>query len=61
MWNYCSLAKWKYCIPYVHRFQLFEMPVLGYMGYLPFGLLCIEITAVVREIFPGDGQGTGSR
>ena len=61
MWNYCSLAKWKYSIPYVHRFQLFEMPVLGYMGYLPFGLLCIEITAVVREIFPGDGQGTGSR
>jgi hypothetical protein len=43
MWNYNSLAKWTYSIPYVHRFQLFEMPLPGYMGYLPFGLLCIEI------------------
>lgn len=43
MWNFYSLAKWIYSIPYVHRFKIFEMPILGYMGYLPFGLLCIEI------------------
>ncbi len=49
MWNYYSLAKWIYSIPYVHRFKLFEMPVLGYLGYLPFGLLCIEIA----EFFKG--------
>lgn len=61
MWNYYSLAKWKYSIPYVHRFQLFEMPALGYMGYLPFGLLCIETTEMFREMFAGGGQGTGSR
>lgn len=41
MWNYYSLAKWVYFIPYVDRFHLFEMPMLGYLGYLPFGVLCI--------------------
>ena len=46
MWNYYSLAKWKYSVPYVHGFQIFEMPILGYAGYLPFGLEC----AVVAEL-----------
>ena len=40
MWNYFSLAKWEYSIPFVHRFLIFEMPILGYAGYLPFGLEC---------------------
>ena len=43
MWNYYSLAKWMYSIPYVDRFRIFEMPVLGYLGYFPFGLECIAI------------------
>ena len=49
MWNVYSLAKWEYSIPYVQRFHLFEMPLLGYAGYLPFGLEC----AVVAEAFLG--------
>jgi hypothetical protein len=40
MWNFFSLAKWQYSIPYVHRFLVFEMPILGFAGYLPFGLEC---------------------
>ncbi len=47
MWNYYSLAKWIYTIPYVHRFQLFEMPILGYAGYLPFGLECAVIADLI--------------
>lgn len=43
MWNWHSLAKWIYTVPYVGRFQLFEMPILGYAGYLPFGLECAVI------------------
>jgi len=45
MWNYRSLAKWIYTVPYVGRFRIFEMPLLGFAGYLPFGLEC----AVVAE------------
>ena len=43
LWNWKSLAHWEYAIPFVHRFQLFEMPLLGYAGYLPFGLECVVV------------------
>jgi hypothetical protein len=49
MWNYRSLPHWEYAIPFVHGFQLFEMPLLGYAGYFPFGLECL---AVVQFFFP---------
>ncbi len=47
MWNYFSLARWTYAIPYVQRFHLFEMPILGYGGYLPFGLECLLVGSLV--------------
>ena len=40
MWNYYSSPKWLYDVPFVQRFLLFEMPLIGYAGYLPFGLEC---------------------
>jgi hypothetical protein len=43
MWNYKSMPHWEYAIPFVHGFQLFEMPLLGYAGYFPFGLECLAI------------------
>jgi len=43
MWNFYSLAKWQYSIPFVHTFSLFEMPLLGYAGYIPFGWECMVI------------------
>ena len=43
MWNFYSLARWEYTVPFVHRFTLFEMPLLGYAGYLPFGLECLAV------------------
>jgi hypothetical protein len=33
-------AYWTYSIPYVDRFHFGEMPVLGLMGYIPFGIYC---------------------
>ena len=50
MWNYWSLAKWAYHVPFVHRFEVFEMPILGYAGYLPFGLECAVVSEMVLEI-----------
>ncbi|MEX1349429.1 MAG: hypothetical protein AB1Z31_17030 [Desulfobacterales bacterium] len=51
MWNYFSLAKWTYSVPLVHRFLIFEMPLLGYGGYLPFGLECMVIGAMLEKLF----------
>ena len=50
MWNFFSLAKWKYSVPLVDRFKIFEMPLLGYAGYLPFGLECAAIGAVLEKL-----------
>jgi hypothetical protein len=43
MWNAYSLVHWEYSIPYVHTFKIGEMPILGYAGYLPFGLECLAV------------------
>ncbi|MDO8556834.1 MAG: hypothetical protein Q7R96_06730 [Nanoarchaeota archaeon] len=37
-WNYWSTNKWFYHIPYVGFWKIFEMPLLGYLGYPPFAL-----------------------
>jgi hypothetical protein len=50
MWNYFSLAKWEYNVPLVHSFQIFEMPLLGYAGYLPFGLECTAIGTLLQPL-----------
>jgi len=49
MWNFYSLAKWQYSVPFVNRFHVFEMPVLGYAGYLPFGLECAVVVGVFEK------------
>jgi hypothetical protein len=33
-------AYWTYSLPYVDVLKIFEMPVLGYCGYLPYGAYC---------------------
>jgi hypothetical protein len=38
MWNFYSLPKWHYSVPYVGFWHVWEMPLLGYGGYLPFGV-----------------------
>jgi hypothetical protein len=50
MWNWGSLARWHYNIPYVERFHLFEMPLLGYAGYLPFGVECAVVIDLVARM-----------
>ncbi len=38
MWNSRSMPMWVYRVPYADGPKLFEMPWLGYGGYLPFAL-----------------------
>ena len=47
MWNYYSAAKWIYSVPLVDNFQIFEMPVVGFTGYLPFGIECLVIALLL--------------
>jgi len=37
-WNFWAESKWAYQIPYFSEPKLFEMPIAGYLGFLPFAL-----------------------
>lgn len=39
-WNYWAAAKWHYIFPIFQSLKIFEMPVVGYLGFLPFALEC---------------------
>ncbi|HID97717.1 MAG TPA: hypothetical protein EYP57_05970 [Thermodesulfobacteriaceae bacterium] len=39
-WNFWATAKWIYTVPFVGGIKLFEMPVLGFLGFPPFALEC---------------------
>jgi len=36
LWNYWALPRWVYILPAWAGPKIFEMPILGYMGYAPF-------------------------
>jgi hypothetical protein len=37
-WNYFAITKWVYTLPVLNFARVFEMPLLGYLGFLPFAL-----------------------
>ena len=54
MWNYFSYPKWVYTVPFVDFLHVFEMPILGYLGYLPFSL---ELFALYHVVMGLVGEG----
>lgn len=48
-WNYWAHTKWFYTVPIFGHIKLFEMPVLGYLGFVPFAW---ELYAMVALIYP---------
>lgn len=53
MWNSRALPSWSYTVPFLNAApaylpaHLFEMPLLGYLGYLPFG---VELFAMYQFV-----------
>jgi len=63
LWNWRSYPKWIYHTPGVGRPRLFEMPLLGYLGYLPFALqvyLWKELWLREPELLGSSPRGRGS-
>lgn len=53
-WNYWALSKWTYTVPYFGDLKIFEMPVLGYLGFPPFAIECWAMYIFVRSLLnPG--------
>jgi hypothetical protein len=54
MWNFRSYPKWTYHVPWGDWLHVFEMPLLGYGGYLPFSLELFALYHFARGLL---GQG----
>ncbi len=49
-WNYYATIKWYYNIPFLGFFKIFEMPILGYLGYFPFAFELYAMYWFVRSL-----------
>ena len=49
-WNYWARSKWIYNVPVPPHIKLFEMPLAGYVGFLPFAVECFTMYVFVREL-----------
>ncbi len=58
MWNFHSYPKWVYHVPFVDLLRIFEMPLLGYGEYLPFGLELYELYQLVAEMLRSGTRDT---
>jgi hypothetical protein len=57
LWNVRSMPKWVYEVPFVAEPKLFEMPVLGYGGYLPFALEIFAAWSLMQGVIGGHRRG----
>ncbi len=53
-WNYWATSKWIYTVPWVGNIKLFEMPVLGFLGFPPFAMECYAMYQflVISNVVP---------
>ena len=42
-WNFWARTKWIYTVPFFDELKLFEMPLLGFLGFPPFAVECYVI------------------
>ena len=50
MWNYYAFPKWVYHTPGVEFLYVFEMPILGYLGYIPFSFELFAFYHILTSI-----------
>ncbi|OGK99442.1 MAG: hypothetical protein A3J45_08560 [Candidatus Rokubacteria bacterium RIFCSPHIGHO2_02_FULL_69_13] len=49
-WNFWALSRWTYTVPYGGDWKIFEMPVLGYLGFPPFALEAFAMYNFLRSL-----------
>ena len=57
-WNYYALSKWTYTVPYFGNVKIFEMPVLGFLGFPPFAIECWAMYIFVRSLLSANPRAT---
>lgn len=63
-WNYWSTPRWIYHVPLLGFGKVFEMPILGYLGYVPFAWSLARLVDLLDRHLPRDaiaGRDRGHR
>jgi len=47
-WNFWARSKWIYTVPVFEEMKLFEMPLLGFLGFPPFAVECVVLLRFLR-------------
>jgi len=42
-WNFWAATKWIYTVPFFEDLKIFEMPLLGFLGFPPFAVECYVV------------------
>ncbi|MBL0058905.1 MAG: hypothetical protein IPP35_07305 [Elusimicrobia bacterium] len=50
-WNHFAGAHWVYTVPGLDRWKIFEMPVIGYLGFLPFAVSVYTVSATANILW----------
>lgn len=59
-WNYWALSRWTYTVPYFGDVKIFEMPILGYLGFPPFAVECWVMYIFCRSLLTQKPVATGN-
>ena len=59
-WNYWAITKWTYTVPFFGNVKIFEMPVLGFLGFPPFAVECWVMYIFLRSLLQVLPQATES-
>jgi len=55
--NFWADAKWVYHVPYFENIRVFEMPLLGFLGFIPFAILFLEMYSfLLKGVIPFFGE-----
>jgi hypothetical protein len=60
-WNFWAAAKWHYIFPILQRYKIFEMPIAGYLGFLPFALECFVMFSTAACFLNPDRNAKNKR
>ncbi len=60
-WNYWAISKWTYTVPFFGNIKIFEMPVLGFLGFPPFAVECWVMYIFLRSLLQPIARDTGDR
>lgn len=50
--NFLASARWVYTVPFAGNIKVFEMPILGYLGFLPFAVAVFDLWVFLRSLWP---------